>query len=243
MFTGQLELSDVHQGRVDPEYLDLLRRVLAIQADCEIGGPHLYVDRMLPAAPARIDQLVIARTAAEEIDHFRKFARVGGDIGVDTAYILSRNNDERYLQAFRGIITTWEDFAVFGFLIDRVGKYQLEEFVGCTYKPLSVVVEHPSRVMDEEDGHIDYGTTRTAELAALGGEAKERTQRAVDFWYVTGLDMFGSSTSKRAERYRYWGLKRRSNEEARLQYMAEVDPIIRSMGLAVPDPTVGRKYV
>src|SRR5205823_3071819 len=158
--------------------LDLLRRVLAIQADCEIGGPHLYVDAMLPTAPTQIDQLVVARTAAEEIDHFRKFARLAGDIGVDTSYILSRPNQERYLEAFRGLITTWEDFNVFGFLIDRVGRYQLEEFAGCTYAPLSRLLEHPSRVLEEEAGHIDFGTTRTAEMAARGGEAKERVQKS-----------------------------------------------------------------
>ena len=241
MFTDRVEQNDL--PRQDPEYLDLLRRVLAIQADCEIGGPHLYVDAMLPSAPTQIDQLVVARTAAEEIDHFRKFARLAGDIGVDTSYILSRPNRERYLEAFRGLITTWEDFAVFGFLIDRVGKYQLEEFVGCTYAPLSRLLEHPSRVMDEEEGHIDFGTTRTAEMAARGGEAKERVQRAVNFWYATGLDMFGRSESRRAERYRFWGLKRRTNEEARQQYIAEVNPLIESMGLEVPDPLAGRKYL
>jgi ring-1,2-phenylacetyl-CoA epoxidase subunit PaaA len=227
----------------DPEYIDLLRRVLAIQADCEIGGPHLYVDAMLPSAPTQIDQLVVARTAAEEIDHFRKFARVAGDIGVDTAYILSRKNQERYLEAFRGLITTWEDFAVFGFLIDRVGRYQLEEFAGCTYVPLSRLLEHPSRVLDEEAGHIDFGTTRTAELAARGGEARERVQKSVNFWYTTALDMFGRSESQRAERYRFWGLKQRSNSEAREQYIAEVNPLLESMGLDVPDPLTGRKYL
>ena len=77
MFTDQVELADLQ--RDDPEYVDLLRRVLAIQADCEIGGPHLYVEAMLPSAPTRIDQLVVARTATEEIDHFRKFARLAGD--------------------------------------------------------------------------------------------------------------------------------------------------------------------
>jgi ring-1,2-phenylacetyl-CoA epoxidase subunit PaaA len=235
---------EAHEApKMPAEYQALLKRVLRIQADCEIGGPHLYVDSMLPEAPARIDQLVIARTAAEEIDHFRKFAHLAGDIGVDTSYILRRQNQERYLEAFRGLINTWEDFAVFGFLIDRVGKYQLEEFVGCTYAPLSRILEHPSRIMEEEDGHIDYGTTRTAELVALGGEAKERAQRAVNFWYVTALDMFGSSTSRRAERYRYWGLKHRTNEQARQQYMAEVNPILESMGLDVPDPLKGRKHL
>jgi ring-1,2-phenylacetyl-CoA epoxidase subunit PaaA len=198
---------------------------------------------MLPAAPTQIDQLVVARTATEEIDHFRKFARLAGDIGVDTAYLLSRPNQERYLEAFRGLITTWEDFVVFGFLIDRVGKYQLEEFVGCSYAPLSRILEHPSRVMEEEDGHIDFGTTRTAEMAARGGEPKERVQRAVNFWYTTGLDMFGRSDSKRAERYRVWGLKRRTNAAARAQYLAEVNPLIERMGLQVPDPLAGRKYL
>jgi ring-1,2-phenylacetyl-CoA epoxidase subunit PaaA len=241
MFTEQVELTDL--PKQDPEYLDLLRRVLAIQADCEIGGPHLYVDAMLPSAPTQIDQLVVARTAAEEIDHFRKFARLAGDIGVDTAYILGRKNQERYLEAFRGTITTWEDFAVFGFLIDRVGRYQLEEFAGCSYAPLSRLLEHPSRVLGEEAGHIDFGTTRTAELAAKGGEQKERVQKALNYWYVTGLDMFGRSESARAERYRQWGLKRRANAEAREQYLAEVNPLIESMGLEVPDPLAGRKYL
>ena len=240
-FTHAVELDTL--GQQDPEYQALLKRVLAIQADCEIGGPHLYVEAMLPGAPSQLDQLVVARTAAEEIDHFRKFARLAGDMGVDTSYILSRPNQERYVSAFRGTITTWEDFAVFGFLIDRVGKYQLEEFIGCTYRPLARLLEHPSRIMAEEDGHIDYGTTRTAELAAKGGEQRERVQRAVDFWYVTALDMFGHSQSRRAERYRFWGLKRRTNAEARQQYQREVDPLIRSMGLEVPDPLAGRAFL
>jgi ring-1,2-phenylacetyl-CoA epoxidase subunit PaaA len=241
VFTDAIERQDL--PRQDPEYVQLLQRVLAIQADCEIGGPHLYVDAMLPAAPTPLDQLVVARTAAEEIDHFRKFARLAGELGVDTAYLLSRPNQERYLEAFRGRITSWEDFAVFGFLIDRVGKYQLEEFVGCSYQPLARIVEEPSRVLEEEAGHIDFGTTRTAELAARGGEQQDRVQRAVNAWYTTALDMFGKSDSPRAERYHAWGLKRRTNAEARQQYQAEVNPLIEQMGLQVPDPLANRKYL
>lgn len=114
MFTDKIELKDF--DKMDPEYKDLLGRVLTIQADCEIGGPHLYIEKMLPAA-------------AEEIDHFRKVARVAGDIGVDVSFVLSQPNEKRFVETFRGLITTWEDNAVFGFLIDRVGRYQLEEFM------------------------------------------------------------------------------------------------------------------
>jgi ring-1,2-phenylacetyl-CoA epoxidase subunit PaaA len=239
MFTDKVDLKDFEKQ--DPEYQDLLKRVLAIQADCEIGGPNLYVKHVLPSAPTKLDQLIVARTAAEEMDHFRKMARLAGDIGVDVSYVLSWPNQKRYVEAFRGTITTWEDYAVFGFLIDRVGRYQLEEFIGCTYLPLARIVEDPD-MLREEEGHIDFGTNQTAEYAAKGGEAKERIQKAVDYWYVKGLDMFGNSVSRRSERYMDWGLKRRPNAVARQQYKDEVDALMTKMGLTIPDPDKGRLY-
>src|SRR5438309_9226239 len=170
----------------DPEYKELLSRILTIQADCEIGGPHLYVEDMIGGAPGRTNQLVVARTAAEEIDHFRKMAFMAGQIGTDVSHVLKWSNEKRYVEAFRTHITTWEDFAVFGFLVDRVGRFQLDEFLNCTYAPLARVVEDPDMIREEE-GHVDYGTNLAAEFAAKGGEYKERVQRAVDFWYVKGL--------------------------------------------------------
>src|SRR4029453_11140252 len=237
MFTHKIDLKDF--DKMDAEYKDLLGRVLTIQSDCEIGGPHLYVDKMLPSAPTKIDQLIVARTAAEEIDHFRKMARVAGDIGVDVSFVLSIPNQKRYVEAFRGAITTWEDFAVFGFLIDRVGRYQLEEFYDCSYLPLERILPN---IVTEELGHIEYGYNKTLELIQSGDAGKTKAQRAVDFWYVTALDMFGRSGSKKSERYRHWGLKRRSNEQARQDYINEVGPILTRMGLTVPDPNIGRRY-
>lgn len=98
-------------------------------------------------------------------------------------------------------------------------------------------------IVTEELGHIEYGYNKTLELLSKGDEQKERVQKAIDHWYVRALDMFGRSASKRCERYRYWGLKRRSNEQAREDYMKEVDPILKKMGLKVPDPLKGRRYI
>ncbi|MDE3075444.1 MAG: hypothetical protein KGJ86_08445 [Chloroflexota bacterium] len=67
MFTDKVDFSDV--AGTEPEYQELLRRVLTIQADCEIGGPHPYVKDILLQAPTASEQLIVARTAAEEIDH------------------------------------------------------------------------------------------------------------------------------------------------------------------------------
>ena len=238
MFRDKIDLKLF--DKMDAEYKELLGRVLAVQADCEIGGPHLYVKDMLPSAPTKTDQLIVARTAAEEIDHYRKVARVAGDIGVDVSYVLGWSNENRYLEAFRGLINTWEDYAVFGFLIDRVGLYQLEEFSDCTYVALRRILPE---IIKEELGHIGFGTNKTAELAAKGDEQKEKVQRAVNFWYIKALDMFGHSESKRSERYVYWGIKRRTNAQAREEYIREVNPLIEKMDLRVPDPLNGRKYL
>lgn len=238
MFKDKVELKDFE--KMDPEYQDLLRRLLAIQADCEIGGPHLYVEQMLPSAPTKVDQLIVARTAAEEIDHYRKMARVAGDIGTDVSYVLSSPSQKRYVESFRGKITTWEEFAVFGFLIDRVGRYQLEEFIDCSYAPLERILPD---IIKEEEGHIDFGATKTAELVDKGDESREKIQKAINYWYIKALDMFGRSDSKRSERYCYWGIKRRTNAQAREAYMKEVNPLIERMSLQLPDPNQGRLYL
>lgn len=237
MFTDKVTFKDFE--KIDPEYQDLLKRVLAIQADCEIGGPHLYLKDILPGAPTKADQLMVSKTAAEEVDHFRKIARLAGDIGEDVSYVLSWPNQKRYVEAFRGKITTWEDFAIFGFLIDRVGRYQLEEFMNCSYQPLAEIMPE---IIKEEIGHVGYGGSKAADMAAKGDESRERLQKALDYWYAKALDMFGRSESKRSERYRHWGLKRRSNEQARNEYIAEVKPLIEKLGLQVPDVGEARIY-
>jgi ring-1,2-phenylacetyl-CoA epoxidase subunit PaaA len=238
MFEEKVDRADVE--KMPDEYKTLLSRVLTIQADCEIGGPHLYVKDILPSAPTRINQLIVARTAAEEMDHYRKIARLAGDLGVDTSFLLSIPNQKRSLEAFRGLITSWEDFSVFGFLIDRVGRFQLEEFLDCSYLPLQRILPE---ILKEEMGHVGFGTNQTGEMASKGGEQKDRIQKSVDSWYIKALDMFGRSDSERSNRYCHWGLKRRNNTQARWEFKKEVDPIIQQMGLTVPDPIAGRQYL
>jgi ring-1,2-phenylacetyl-CoA epoxidase subunit PaaA len=115
-------------------------------------------------------------------------------------------------------------------LIDRIGRYQLEEFIDCTYVPLERILPD---IIKEEEGHIEFGTTKTAELASKNDESKKKIQKAIDFWYIKALDMFGRSDSKRSERYRFWGLKRRTNTQARTEYIKEVNPLIERLGLNV----------
>jgi ring-1,2-phenylacetyl-CoA epoxidase subunit PaaA len=226
--------------KMAPEYKDLLIRLLTIQADCEIGGPHIYVDHWTLRAPTVDDQWRVARIASEEIDHCRKILRLLNLIDVDRSDILERPRSKREVDAFKEDMPTWADFAAFGFLIDKVGEYQLEEMVGSTFAPIDDTLPI---ILREEKGHVAYGEQQLEKLVKSSAEGKAQAQAAIDKWFIVGLDMFGKSGSSRTERYLEWGLKRRTNEEARRQYLAEMEPKIAALGLVVPDRLLGRKYL
>jgi ring-1,2-phenylacetyl-CoA epoxidase subunit PaaA len=226
--------------KMAPEYKDLLIRLLTIQADCEIGGPHIYVDHWTLRAPTVDDQWRVARIASEEIDHCRKILRLLSLVDVDRSDILERPRSKREVDAFKEDMPTWADFAAFGFLIDKVGEYQLEEMVGSTFAPIDDTLPV---ILREEKGHVAYGEQQLEKLVKSSAEGKAQAQAAIDKWFIVGLDMFGKSGSSRTERYLEWGLKRRTNEEARRQYLAEMEPKIAALGLIVPDRLLGRKYL
>jgi 1,2-phenylacetyl-CoA epoxidase catalytic subunit len=55
--------------------------------------------------------------------------------------------------------------------------------------------------------------------------------------------MFGRSDSTRDQRYLYWGLKRRTNAEAREEFTQEVDPLIEQIGPENPRSSQRRQYL
>jgi ring-1,2-phenylacetyl-CoA epoxidase subunit PaaA len=222
------------------EYRDLLVRLLTIQADCEIGGPHVYGPQWFLNAPSADDMFRLTHIIAEELDHFRGMFRLLNDLGVDRSDLLRRANTERDLEAFRVTdVPSWADVATFCCLVDRVGRFQVEEMVGSSYQPLDTVLP---QIMREEVGHVGFGTARLTELAA-NPETKAAAQAAVDRWYPMALDMFGRTGSWRANRFIEWGLKHRLNEEARGDYINEVGPVLERMGLVVPPKERGRHYL
>jgi 1,2-phenylacetyl-CoA epoxidase catalytic subunit len=74
-------------------------------------------------------------------------------------------------------------------------------------------------------------------------EGRESVQAAVNRWYITALDMFGRTESRHSKSYIEWGIKRRTNLEARHECIDEVNPILEKLGLEIPNPDEGRKSV
>jgi ring-1,2-phenylacetyl-CoA epoxidase subunit PaaA len=237
-FTDRITAADL--PKMPTEYQDLLRRVLTIQADAEIAGPNVYTERWLLHAPTADAMYRLARIVAEEIDHYRKFAALLAPLGVDPRPLLHRPPAQRYLEAFRyPHPPSWADVAAFCALIDRVGRFQLEEFLNSSYLPFDEVLPP---IMQEEVGHVYFGVQQLKELCQ-SPEGRAAAQAAVTRWLPRGLDMFGRSDSRRDERFIYWGLKHRTNAQAREEYFAEVAGVLTELGLEVPDPLADRHYL
>lgn len=237
-FTDRVTTSEV--AKMPEEYRDLLIRLLTIQADCEIGGPNVYGPRWFLNAPTADDMFRLTHIIAEELDHFRAMNRLLTELGVDRSDLLRRTNGERALEAFRVTeVPNWADVAAFCCLIDRVGRFQIQEMADSSFQPLDSVLP---QIMREEVGHVGFGTARLGALAA-NPQTKDAAQAAVDRWYPKALDMFGRTSSWRAERFIEWGLKRHLNEDARRQYISEVGPTLVGMGLVVPPENLDRHYL
>src|SRR2546430_7728035 len=97
-FTDRIEPKDF--GKMPEEYRELLTRLLTIQADCEIGGPHIYVDYWTLRAPTVDEQWRVARIAPQGIDHRRQFLPMLGVVGLDRSDILFRPPGKPAVDAF-----------------------------------------------------------------------------------------------------------------------------------------------
>src|SRR5581483_5111984 len=109
-FTDRVDSKDFQ--KMPEEYRDLVVRLLTIQADCEIGGPHVYGPQWFLDAPTADDMFRLTHILAEEVDHFRAMHGLLQSIGVDRTDLLRRPNSERFLEAFRTTdVPTWADVA------------------------------------------------------------------------------------------------------------------------------------
>ena len=236
-FTDRVAAAEL--TKMPDEYQELVTRLLTIQADCEIGGPNVYARQWCLNAPTADDMYRLTHIIAEEIDHFRMMNGLLKEVGVDRSDLLRHSHQERFVDAFRvPEAPHWADVATFCCLIDRVGRFQIEEMINSSFQPLDQVLPH---IIQDELGHVGYGTARLAQLAA-DPETKDAAQAAVNRWYPRALDSFGKANSWRSEQFVTWGLKRRLNEEARRDYIKEVTPILHRMGLVVPEEHFDRHF-
>ena len=224
------------------EYKDLLVRMLSIQARIELEYmlvPERTLVRPMAMAPHPDDKVEYAAFWAEEVRHASYWWKIleGLEVKIDQKFMSTPL--PIYLFEMRDLAEDWVEYAFFSFFGDRQGAYMGFEWVGCTYAPLARISE---RVWREEIGHAAFGYTLLRRVCQTP-KGREAAEHYLPKWYSAGLDMFGSDSSKRQYDFVKWGLRKRSNKEMRGDFITEVNDLLNKVGLPIPDPSAGRRYL
>jgi ring-1,2-phenylacetyl-CoA epoxidase subunit PaaA len=225
------------------DYKELLVRMLSIQARIE-SEYMLAADRTLmkplALAPTPEDKAEYAAFWSDEVRHASYWMKLLEDLGTNVDAEFMATPMPIYIFEMRDQSEDWIEYGLFSFFADRQGAYMGHEWVGSSYEPLAKIAD---RVHKEEMGHAALGYRFMRRYLAREGErGRERLIKYLAKWYPAGLDMFGKSGSKRQFDYVRWGLRRRTNEQMRDDFTAEVNNLLRKLDIPIPDPAAGRRF-
>jgi ring-1,2-phenylacetyl-CoA epoxidase subunit PaaA len=233
---------------MNTEYFDDLINLMTMQADSELAGAFGYVP-WIQKAPGVEEKLIVANIVRDETRHAKAVYGLLRDLGIDVDsrveehdynFRVARENigteragSDARVNIFYYPIETWADFVTFNFLMDRGAGHQLEDGLVCSYAPWANELQ---RIFKEELTHIRHGDMWVERLAKDPAQ-KEEIQAAVTKWFPRVMNIFGRPGTKRNERYRRYGLKKRDNDEVRAAFVGEVKANCEAWGLTLPEWT------
>jgi ring-1,2-phenylacetyl-CoA epoxidase subunit PaaA len=227
-----------------PEYKDLLVRMLSIQSRIEseyMLAPERTLLKPLALAPTPEDKAEYAAFWSDEVRHASYWMKLLEELGVNVDAAFMATPMPIYIFEMRDQAQDWIEYGLFSFFADRQGAYMGYEWVGCSYEPLAKIAD---RVHKEELGHAAFGyKLLRRHLTREGERGRQQIIHHLARWYPAGLDMFGHSGSKRQNDFLRWGLRKRSNEEMRDEFVSEVNALLTRLEIPIPDPVAGRRYL
>ena len=130
------------------------------------------------------------------------------------------------------MLTSWADFVVLKALVDLAEVVLMEELAATSYLPLRDLV---AKLLPEEHFHVSFGMAATRELLA-GGDAARTVQATVEDLVRFTVPFFGRSASANNDAFRFWGVKQRTNDEARAEWLGRARAFVEGdLGLRFPE--------
>ena len=194
---------------------DAIISMVSVQGDTEFASVEQQ-NHLLETAPTEYDKKSAMRIMCEEQRHGWQMAYLlctyFGEQGVrEAAKLLERNAQDgtRILGSFNAPIDHWLDFFCFTHFIDRDGKYQLKMLSTSSFKPLAASM---GPMLKEESFHLGTGANGLRRIVKQGVIPCELLQKYLNKWISTGLDLFGTDDSTRAQWAYVYGVKGRYDE-------------------------------
>jgi ring-1,2-phenylacetyl-CoA epoxidase subunit PaaA len=227
--TATLEVKTPAELKSQPEeYRAAVEKIVISHAVNELYGAQVFDEPAIALAPTPYAKWLTCRVAMEEYHHHVRFRALAEEIGVAPERMDPSN--KKPLSIFEFKLQTWAEFCVIKAIADYAEILQVEDLLHCTFHPL----RNLGRItMPEEKFHAKFGKDFCLELIRAG--RADEVQDAIDRYFPITPAFFGSSNSKNNEIYRKWGLKQRSNDDMRADFMNRVTELVeKDFGLRLP---------
>jgi ring-1,2-phenylacetyl-CoA epoxidase subunit PaaA len=202
------------------EYRSAILKLVVSHAVNELYGAQVFDEPAIALAPTPYAKWLTCRVAMEEYGHHVRFRELGLELGVPEEKMTPKA--KRPLSIFEFPLKTWEEFCVIKLLADLAEILQVEDLLACTFHPLRDLAR---KTMPEERFHAQFGKDFCTELCATA-EGRARVQDAIDRYFPFLPAFFGAANSKNNETFRRFGIKQRTNEAMREDYLARARALV-----------------
>lgn len=218
------------------EYRRQLVRMISQHAHSEVVGM-LPEGKWIPHAPNLRRKMVLIAKVQDEAGHGQYLYHAAETLGVSREELLEMllSGRAKYSSVFNYPTLTWADVGMIGWLVDGAAIKNQTMLAQASYGPYSRAMV---RICAEETFHYKQGQEMIVNYARGTAGQKAMAQDALNRWWWPSLMMFGphDSESSNSEMLIRWGVKTRSNDELRQEFINEMVPEFLAVDLQIPDP-------
>lgn len=217
-------------------YRQQLIRMMSQHAHSEIVGM-LPEGNWITRAPSLKRKMVLLAKVQDEAGHGMYLYSATETLGVRRQDLIEDYlyGSAKYSSIFNYPTLTFADICVIGWLVDGAAIVNQTMLAKSSYGPYS---RANIRICKEESFHKKQGYEMLAKMANGTPEQKKMAQDAVNRWWWPTLMMFGphDEDSPNSAELIKWGVKTKTNDELRQDFVDRTVMEAEAIGVNLPDP-------
>jgi ring-1,2-phenylacetyl-CoA epoxidase subunit PaaA len=204
---------------------------------------HSEIVGMLPEgdwitrAPSLRRKMILLAKVQDEGGHGQYLYHAAETLGVTREEMIAAllEGKAKYSSVFNYPSLSWADMGVIGWLVDGAAILNQTMLAHGSYGPYSRAM---IRISAEESFHMKQGKEQVILLSQGTPQQVEMVQDAINRWWWPSLMMFGphDHQSPNSPELIRWGIKTRTNDQLRQDFVNQLVPDLMALGLSVPDP-------
>jgi ring-1,2-phenylacetyl-CoA epoxidase subunit PaaA len=218
------------------EYRRQLIRMISQHAHSEIVG-QLPEGAWIGRAPSLRRKLILLAKVQDEAGHGQYLYHAAETLGATREEMLEAllSGRAKYSSVFNYPTLNWTDVGVIGYLVDFAAILNQTMLARCSYGPYSRAMV---RICAEENFHKKQGQEIVIRMARGTPRQRAMVQDAINRWWWPTLMMFGphDKDSPNSAVLLRWGIKSKTNDELRQEFIDKIVPELHALDLSLPDP-------